>query len=104
MIEPDAIRRSISAYEVEIANIRYFLREKRTISEWQDWLWRRVPKFAKETTKLTPSTRVIGRWGTDNACKSREALYTDLLTLLVKCGAVERTRLTDTTTYKWVGS
>ena len=101
-MENDAIRRSIAAYEVEIANIRYFLREKRSISEWQDWLWRRVPKFTKETTKLTASTRILGRWGTDNACKSREVLYTDLLTLLVKCGDVVRERFPHTTTYKWV--
>lgn len=102
-MEVDAIRRSIAAYEVEIANIRYFLREKRDMGTWQDWLWRRVPKFAKETTKLTPSTRVLGRWGSDGSCKDRAVLYTDLLTLLCACGDVVRTRSGRGVTYQWAG-
>lgn len=99
MTKNEEILHSISAYEVELKNIRFFLREKRTISEWQDWLWRRVSKFTGETTKFRPSTRVLGRW---EGGKDRAVLYTDLLTCLCAAGAVIRERLPHTTTYKWV--
>lgn len=94
---------SVAAYEIEIKNIRHFLREKRTVSEWQDWLWRRVSKLTGQTTKLRPSTRILGRWGPDNACVDKNVLYTDLLTCLCAGGVVERVSLGHTTTYKWVG-
>lgn len=90
------IRAGISHYAAEIANIRYFLREQRTILEWQDWLRRRVPKLKAVTTRLGPSTILLGQGWKDISCR-----YTDLLTYLCKLGDVERCR-DGMTTYKWV--
>lgn len=99
MDEKDEIRLSIAAYEAEISNLRYFLREKRSISDFQDWVWRRMPKLTAKTTKLRPSTRILGRW--EDGCTDMAVRYTDLLTLLCKIGDVERVRYPHTTTYRW---
>jgi len=91
------INSGIQAYDAEIANIKYFLREERGINEWQNWLHKRVPKLAKHTTKLTPSTMILGGGFSDLSCR-----YTDLLTLLCKGGNVLRTRTKWDVRYKWV--
>jgi hypothetical protein len=98
-MDDNALWRAISAYEPEISNIRYFLREKRTISEWQDWLWKRMPRLTAKTVKIRPSMVVLGGGWDDLAPR-----YTDLLTSLCKLGSVERVRYAHTTTYKWVGA
>jgi hypothetical protein len=92
------IRDGISCYTVETKNIRYFLREYRSILEWQDWLRLRVPKLSAKTERLPPSAIRLGQgWG-DIACR-----YTDLLTYLVMCGDIERNRDDGEVVYKWVG-
>lgn len=97
-MDNDAIRAGIEAYAVEIANIKHFLRETKTIRQWQDWLWRRVPVLKAKTTKLGPSTIRLGQGCTDISCR-----YTDLLTYLCRVGDVKRVREPGTTTYVWVG-
>lgn len=97
MAKKDLIWAGIKEYEAEIGNIRYFLREKRTIIEWQDWLRVRVPKLKAVTAKVSPTTRKLGQgW---NAQASR---YTDLLTYLCMLGSVIRDHAPDgMRTYVW---
>jgi hypothetical protein len=92
----DQIYASIEPYAAELSNIKYFLRERRTIFEWQDWLHKKMPKLARQTTKVPPSARVL------TTSTNLAVRYTDLLTLLCKCGRVERVREPHMTHYKWI--
>ena len=97
-METNSTDRAIVWYQAELANIRYFFREKRTMSEWQDWLWRKMPKLKAVTVKVPPYAPRIGRWGATQT-SDKAVLYTDLLTLLVSKGDVLRTRTRHQTTY-----
>jgi hypothetical protein len=88
---PEAAKRFVAFYSPEVANIRFFLREKRTVSEFQDWLWKRVPKLKAVTTKVPHDLYRIGVWGKDNTAH-QAVRYTDLLTCLVMIGGVERSQ------------
>lgn len=92
-----AYERAVSYYQPEIANIRFFMREPRTIIEWQDWLRRRMPKLARHTVKIPPSAVPLGQGWTDLACR-----YTDLLTICCMLGMVKRERGA-VTVYQWIG-
>lgn len=92
------LERALGPYKAEIANIRYFLREKRTVSQWQDWLWRKMPKLTAVTVKVPPHAPRLGRWGAAES-PDRAVLHTDLLTLLVQRGDIVRERSRHTTTY-----
>jgi hypothetical protein len=98
-MEPDYIARGIAPYDAEIANIRYFFRQKRTMNEWQDWLWRRMPKLRAVTTKLPPYAIRLGTWGAGKT-PDLAVRYTDLLTYMVMAGMIVRERLPHTTTYE----
>lgn len=99
MSENEHIERGISAFQVELANIRSFFKTEKAVTEWQDWLWRRMPKLSARTEKIPASAMAIGRF-----CGKldRSVLYTDLLTLCCKLGWVRRTRTRWKTTYVWV--
>jgi hypothetical protein len=94
----EVIRAGISDYKAETANIRYFLREPKTIQQWQDWLWRRVPVLKTKTVKMGPSAIQLGQGWKDISCR-----YADLLTYLCMVGDVERVRGEAVTVYRWVG-
>jgi hypothetical protein len=92
------IKRGIAPYDAEIANIRHFFKETKTASQWQDWLWKRMPKLRAVTVKLPPYAIRLGTWGAA-ATPNLEVRYTDLLTYMVMAGMIERRRGADTTTY-----
>ena len=94
----DVIKTGIAPFEVELSNIRYFLREERTVIEWQDWLRLRVPKLKAVTTKVPARALNIGRWGQGETF-DRSVLYTDLLTCLIQVGEVVRRRTAGMTFY-----
>lgn len=87
------IRRGIEHYAVEISNIRHFFKSPKTMSQWQDWLWKRMPRLKAVTSgPKPPYTFRLGYWGTNKPKNAfdRAVLYTDLLTYLVQLGEIEK--------------
>lgn len=85
----DHIAKGIAPFAAELVNIRYFFRQPRTTQQWQDWLWRRMPKLKAVTHPIPPRALNLGRWGAHKGF-DRAVLYSDLLTCLVKIGEITK--------------
>jgi hypothetical protein len=91
IMEIEQIRREISPFTAEMANIRFFFKEWRSSSAFQDWLWKVMPRLKAVTNKIPRGGLFLGCWGKDDVF-DRAVLYSDLLTCMVLTGEIEKCR------------